>query len=238
MLNVTILPILEDNYAYIIRADDQIAIIDPGAAEPVIDYLEKHALTPDYIFNTHHHWDHVNGNLKIKEKYGCKIIGPKEGEDKIKGLDITKRHDDVFQFGNENVQVIKAAGHTNGHICFYFQQSKILFSGDALFSMGCGRLFEGTAEDMFAGFEHIKRLPDDTQIYCGHEYTLGNAEFCLTIEPDNQDIMQRYKEVQDLRAQNRPTIPTTLGQERKTNVFLRAETAQELKRIRELKDNA
>jgi hydroxyacylglutathione hydrolase len=238
MLDVTILPILNDNYAYILHSKDEVAVLDPGDAAPIIKYLEQHNWVPNYIFNTHHHGDHVAGNNEIKQKYNCRVVGPAEEKDKIKTLDVGLSHGEFFNFGGETIQVIKTAGHTNGHISFYFQSSNTLFCGDALFAMGCGRLFEGTPKDMFKGFQHIKRLPLDCKIYCGHEYTLTNAKFCLSIEPDNTDLIQRYKEVENLRRQKQPTIPTTLEQELKTNLFLMAETADALGKIRALKDRA
>lgn len=238
MLDITILPILEDNYCYIIQSNNLVGIIDPGEAKPVIAHLEKHNLKPDYIFNTHHHWDHVNGNKAIKQKYSAQIIAPKSESTKIKNSDIALSHDQTFTFGDEEIKIIKVAGHTMGHICFYFEKSKALFSGDALFSMGCGRLFEGNADDLFKGFEILRQLPDDTQIYCGHEYTETNGKFCLSVEPDNQDLIARYDEVIALRQANQPTIPTTLGLEKKTNLFLRAQTAEDLKILRDLKDKA
>ncbi len=238
MLDVTILPILEDNYTYIVRSGDCIAVIDPGDAAPIINYCNDHNIIPTHIFNTHHHWDHTDGNLEIKDKYNCPIIGPKDEQDKIKNLDIVLYHGEFFQIGHETIEVIKTSGHTNGHISFYCQNSKNLFCGDALFSMGCGRLFEGTPADMFKGFQHIKNLPLETKIYCGHEYTLNNAQFCSNIEPDNPDIITRTHEVEGLREKKIPTIPTTLEQELKTNVFLKAETVKELTQLRVLKDKS
>ena len=238
MLSVQILPILEDNYAFIVQSENKVAIVDPGDAKPVIDHLEKNNLTPDIILVTHHHWDHVNGIKEIKEKYGCTVIGPENERHKIEELDKGVSDCDSFYFDTEEIEVIEVAGHTQHHICFYFQQSQILFSGDALFSMGCGRLFEGTADDLFIGFQMLKTLPPETDIYCGHEYTQTNAEFCLTIDPDNQELKARAAEVKKLRAQNKPTIPSTMAQELETNSFLRAETPAELKHIRDLKDNS
>ena len=195
-------------------------------------------LTPNYIFNTHHHWDHVNGNKKIKDKYNCRLVAPQEEQDKIKDIDIGLSHGEMFQFGGDTIEVIKVSGHTNGHICFYFQNSKILFSGDALFAMGCGRLFEGNATDLFEGFQHLKKLPDDTQVYCGHEYTLTNAKFCLSVEPDNTDIISRAEEIKALLAAQQPTIPTTIALEKQTNLFFRAKTAESLRNLRDLKDSS
>lgn len=237
MLDVILVPILEDNYAYIIKSKDSVAVIDPGDAAPVIAVLEEMDLKPSFIFNTHHHWDHVNGNKKIKEKYGLEIIGPESERNKIPELDNGLKNADAFNFGDEVVGIIETRGHTLGHICFYFKNSKILFSGDTLFSLGCGRLFEGTAEDLFNAFKTLKALPDDTQIYCGHEYTLDNAKFCLNIAPDNQDLITRAEEIKNLRNKKQPTIPTALAQEKKTNVFLMAKNAEEFKELRKLKDN-
>ena len=238
MLNVTLIPILEDNYTYIIQSGNDVGIVDPGDAAPIINKLEELDLTPNYIFNTHHHWDHVNGNKKIKDKYNCRLVAPQEEQDKIKDIDIGLSHGEMFQFGGDTIEVIKVSGHTNGHICFYFQNSKILFSGDALFAMGCGRLFEGNATDLFEGFQHLKKLPDDTQVYCGHEYTLTNANFCLSVEPDNTDIISRTEEIKSLRAAQQPTIPTTIALEKQTNLFFRAKTAKDLKILRDLKDKS
>lgn len=237
MLNVTLVPILEDNYAYIIQSGDAVAVIDPGEADGVIHVLEKLKLEPQFIFNTHHHSDHVDGNKTIKDKYDVQILGPEKEAGKIPFFDKGFINGDVFQFGDEAVQIIETAGHTAGHICFYFLQSQTLFSGDALFSMGCGRLFEGTAEQLFEYMQRLKQLPDSTKIYCGHEYTEANANFCLSIYPDNKSIFKRAEEVQELRNKNQPTIPTTIEQEKKTNVFFMAKDAEEMKKFRGLKDN-
>ncbi len=237
MLTVTLVPILEDNYAYIIQSQDSIAIIDPGESKAIINALEKLNITPSFILNTHHHWDHVNGNKQIKEKYNVEIIGPESERKSIPELDTGLKNGDIFNFGDETVEVIETQGHTLGHICFYFKNSKILFSGDTLFSLGCGRLFEGTAEQSFNSFKKLKALPDDTKIYCGHEYTLENAEFCLSVDPDNQHLIKRIKEIENLRTNNKPTLPVTLEQEKKTNIFLKAKNAEEFKKFRELKDN-
>lgn len=237
MLNVTLIPILKDNYCYLIQSQNATAIIDAGEAESVITHLEQHKIIPQIIFNTHHHWDHVNGNKKLKKKYNCIIMGPEDEKDKIPLIEKTLSHGNVIDFGDEQIEVMKTAGHTIGHICFYFKNSKILFSGDTLFSLGCGRLFEGTADDLFQSLEKIKQLPDDTLIYCGHEYTENNARFCLTIEPNNQKLIGRAKKIKELRQNNMPTIPTTLRQEKDTNCFLRCNNAIELKKLRELKDS-
>lgn len=237
MLKVTLIPILEDNYSYIIQSGDVVGIIDPSEAKPIIEFLEKNNLTPSFIFNTHHHWDHVNGNKKIKAKYNCKIIGSDKEKNKIPDIDTPLFDGDIFKFGNETIKIIGTAGHTSGHICFFFKEAKVLFSGDTLFSLGCGRLFEGTAQQLYNSFERLKQLPDDTKIYCGHEYTLENSEFCIQVDPDNKKLIERIREAKNLRNKNQPTIPTTLAQEKETNSFLRAKSAEELKKLRELKDS-
>lgn len=236
MLNVTLLPILSDNYTYIIESGGNVGVIDPGEAEPIISFFKKKNIKPSIIFNTHHHYDHTDGNVALKEKYGCKIIGPEKDKHRIKEMDQGIGEKDTLQFGNEKIEIIDTVGHTSGHICFYFPDSHILFSGDTVFAMGCGRLFEGNAEDMYQSFSKIKKLPDNTKIYCGHEYTMSNAQFCLSIEPENEELMKRMADVQKMREEKIPTIPTTLGLEKETNVFMRAKTVQEFKQYRDLKD--
>lgn len=237
MIDVTLVPILSDNYAYVIKSGHTVAIVDPGEAEPVMDYLEAHNLRPDYILNTHHHGDHIAGNAEIKEKYGARLIGPATETNRITDMDETYAEGDTFDLGGETVKIIETPGHTSGHICFYFPDSHALFSGDTLFSMGCGRLFEGTAVQMWNSLSKILELPDDTMIYCGHEYTAANTKFCLSIEPDNKDLQARAEEVSSLRAAGKPTLPVSLATEKKTNVFLRAKNAARFAELRSLKDN-
>lgn len=236
MLDVTLLPILEDNYTYILQSGSEIAVLDPGDAEPIINYLEQHNLKPTMVLNTHHHWDHVNGNKQIKEKYNCPVIGPENERKKIKTLDTGLHPDDVFKFGDEEAIIIETSGHTMGHICFWFKNANILFSGDTLFSMSCGRLFEGSVADIYPAFEKFNAMPDETLIYCGHEYTQTNGNFCLTIEPENPNLQQRMNDVNIARKVNQPTIPTTIELEKKTNVFMRAKSAAEFKKYRDLRD--
>ena len=238
MLEVTLVPILEDNYAYIMQSGNDVAVLDVGEAKPVIVKLEEMGLTPTIIFNTHHHWDHVNGNTEIKKKYNATIIGPEKDKHRIPDIDKGLKDGDVLNFGDETIQITETPAHTSGHICFFFPQSKVLFSGDTLFAMGCGRLFEGTAEELFSAFDYFKTLPDDTKIYCGHEYTQSNGDFCLGIEPENTDLIERMEEVRLLRTQNTPTIPSTIELEKKTNVFLRAQNVETLKKYRQLKNKA
>lgn len=237
MLNVTLLPILDDNYTYIIQSGDIVGLVDVGDAKPVIDYCEANKLTPTILLTTHHHGDHIDGVKEIKDKYNIHHIAPEKDKDRIPNVDQYVNDDEIIIFGDEAAQVIETAGHTKNHINFWFKNSNILFSGDTLFAMGCGRLFEGTHEEMFNALQQLKSMPDETIIYCGHEYTLDNAKFCLSIEPDNQNIINRMKEVEDLRKNDTPTVPTTMAIERKTNVFIRANDVETFKKYRDLKDN-
>ena len=236
MLDVTLLPILEDNYCYIIQSAGKTAIIDPGEADPILKYLKENNLTPDYIIITHRHWDHIDGIEGIKEKFYIPVIGPEKEKDKIPLISQTLKEGDVFEFGDDQFEIIETPGHTIGHICYYSPQSKILFSADTLFAMGCGRLFEGTAENMFQSFEKLRTLPDETKVYCGHEYTMANANFCLSVDSENQELITHAEEMQKLRENNQPTIPTTIGMEKETNIFMRAKDASEFKKYRDLKD--
>jgi hydroxyacylglutathione hydrolase len=236
MLKVHIIPILQDNYTYILEASNAVAIVDPGEAAPVIEYLDSHNLKPTLIFNTHHHGDHIAGNAEIIERYRCKLAGPKSEIGRIPNMDILLSEAEEFSFAGESIHILETPGHTRGHIALYFPSGKTLFTGDTLFSLGCGRLFEGDAQTMWNSLQKIMVLPDETQIYCGHEYTLSNGKFCLSIEPENAALQARMREVEILRVQNKPTLPVTLGTEKKTNVFLNAKTAENFGRLRALKD--
>lgn len=238
MITVTLIPILKDNYAYLLEADTgDIAVLDPGEAGPIIDLLSEKNLKPDYIFNTHHHGDHTAGNAALLKHYDSKLAGPKADAHRIPNMEILLSESDSFRFGTENVQILETPGHTTGGICFYFPDSGCAFTGDCLFLMSCGRIFEGTSEQMWDSLSKIAALPDETLIYCGHEYTVSNAEFCLHVEPDNDLIKNRYEEVKSLRAQGLPTIPAPLSLEKQTNVFLRAGSAENFAVLRKQKDD-
>lgn len=223
MLEIVQIPVLSDNYLYLIHdpKSGDTAIVDPAVDEPVVAELEKRGWTLTHIFNTHHHWDHTGANLALKERYGLTIIGPAAERDRIPGLDIAVGEGDQAHLGDVAAYVFDVPGHTAGHIAYYFKDAGALFCGDTLFAMGCGRLFEGTADQMWHSLSKFLKLPDETQVYCAHEYTLANGKFALTVEPDNQALKTRMAEVEKLRAAGTPTIPTTIGLEKATNPFLR-----------------
>ena len=236
-LTITLIPVYRDNYAYLIQsAAGDAAIVDPGEAKPVLDYISAHNIKLSYILNTHHHWDHTTGNKEVANATGAKIVGPAAEEDKIGKLDIGLKDGDVFDLFGYKFNIIHTPGHTHGHICFYCADEKIIFTGDTLFSMGCGRLSEGTAEELFDSMNKLRPLPDDVLIYCGHEYTENNGNFALSITPDNSDIIARLDEVKALRAQGKPTLPSAMGVEKKTNIFLMAKTAADFADLRLKKD--
>jgi len=239
MTTVTLVPILDDNYCYIIETTDGEAIvIDPGEAAPVIAYLKRENFTPTTILNTHYHGDHTAGNSALRERYACPVLGPEKERGKIQSLTGTLKDGDILSLGDgkEDIHVMETPGHTSGAMCFYLPRGGILFTGDTLFSLGCGRIFDGTAAQYWDSLQKISALPDETLLYCGHEYTETNAAFCLSIEQDNIDLQQRAEEVSTLRTQGKPTLPVILGLEKKTNVFLRAGSAERFATLRALKD--
>lgn len=223
MLEIVQLPVLTDNYIYLIHdaRSGETAVVDPAVAEPVLDALAERGWTLNYILNTHHHHDHVGGNLALKQQTGCTIVAAEADRHRIPGIDLNVADGDNFQFGSETLKIMATPGHTSGHIVYYCANNQALFCGDTLFSMGCGRLFEGTAEQLWHSLEKIKALPESTRIYCAHEYTKANGNFALTIEPDNPALQRRLTEVTNLVAQKKSTIPSTLAQELATNPFLR-----------------
>ena len=226
MLSIIQIPVLTDNYIYLIheRVSDETAVVDPALALPVLDVLDKKGWRLNCILNTHHHWDHVGGNLELKQKTGCKIIAPQSDRHRIPGIDIGVSEGDVITLGAGMARVISTPGHTSGHIVYHFAEDNALFCGDTLFAMGCGRLFEGSAEQMWDSLQKLKALPASTRIYCTHEYTQTNGRFALSVEPDNTQLQQKMIEVQRLRAENKPTVPSTIEQERATNPFFRSDS--------------
>lgn len=226
MLEIIQIPVLNDNYIYLINdpVSGETAVVDPALAEPVIDALDEKQWQLTYILNTHHHWDHIGGNLALKEQTGCKIIGAKKDQHRIPGIDILVQENDQISLGTHHAIIIETPGHTSGHIVFYFADDSALFCGDTLFAMGCGRLFEGSAEQMWLSLNKLKSLPGPTRIYCTHEYTQSNGRFALTIEPDNKTLIARMEKVNHLRNRGLATIPSTIEQEKETNPFFRADS--------------
>lgn len=232
------IPLWEDNYIYLLheKQEDKTAVIDPGEAKAVNQTLKTKNLKLDFILNTHHHFDHTGGNLKLKKKWNCKIYGFEGDARRLPGIDIALKEGEVVSVGAMSFEVIFVPGHTVGHIAFWNKDNKILFCGDTVFAMGCGRLFEGSPEQMFSSLNKIKSLPVDTQIYCAHEYTLKNARFALKLEPSNPNLKKRFQKVTVLRKQNQATVPFSLKEEFLTNPFLRAKSVSEFARIRRLRD--
>ena len=234
---IEIIPCLSDNYSYLIheKKSNTVSIVDPSefkACDKVINKYKK----LDFILNTHHHADHVGANLQLKKKYNSKILGSSTDKDLIPGIDILLDENEKQKIGNLEFDVIFTPGHTKGHIVFFFRNEKIAFTGDTLFSLGCGRVFEGTHHEMFNSLNKIKNLPLDTKIYCGHEYTKSNLNFCLVYDSKNILLKEKKIDIQKKVNSKRPTIPSTLGQEVKTNIFLRCNDP-EIKHALSLKDS-
>lgn len=228
-MQIEIIPCLSDNYAYLIRHGEHCAVLDPSEAGPVKRALEKLGWRPDFILNTHHHNDHVGGNLALKEAYGAKVVGPGKDKARIPGIDIGVDEQSGWSFAGMPVTVLEVPGHTKGAITFVIGEHA--FTGDTLFAMGCGRLFEGDPPMMWASLSKLMTLPDATRIYCGHEYTESNGRFALTIEPDNGELVRRVADVKATRAEKHPTIPSTMGLEKQTNPFLRPGSAAIRKKL-------
>lgn len=225
MLEVDIIPALKDNYIFFLKDTHtgKTGIVDPGEAAPVLKYFKQNRISHlDQIFITHHHGDHIAGCPELIEKYGCTVIGAKKDLHRIPFITQAVSENDSIFLGSAEAKIFEIPGHTSGHIAYYFKNAKALFSGDTIFSMGCGRLFEGTPEQMWQSLSKLFALPSDTYIFCAHEYTLTNAGFCIEIEPDNQDIKKRISEARSLQEKGIPTIPTQIDLERKTNTLIRA----------------
>ena len=216
-------PCRSDNYGVLIRDAEAgvVASIDAPEGAVIDRELTDLGWKLTHIITTHHHFDHVEGHEALKAKYGCEIIGPAAEADKIPGIDLKIKEGDSFKFGNFFVHVIETPGHTLGQVNYHMPGAKVAFTGDTLFALGCGRVFEGTHAQMWSSMVKLKALPPETTIYCGHEYTLANAQFSLTIDPENEALKTRVKEIEDLRSKNKPTLPTTLEKELATNPFLR-----------------
>ena len=237
MIKVEIVNCLKDNFSYIIHNNDEAIVIDPSESIPIDQLLEKLKLKLKYILNTHHHLDHVDGNLSLKEKYNCKIIGFENDSKKIPGIDICLKNEEIFNEKNFKFKVYHTPGHTLGHICYHFFEDKKLFTGDTLFSLSCGRLFEGTYEDMYKSLSLIKTFDKDTLIYFGHEYTLSNSKFCINYDPDNENLKKKILEIRKNIKAGIPTTPSVLKDELECNIFLKAENIETFTKLRDLKDN-
>jgi hydroxyacylglutathione hydrolase len=238
MLEVAAVPVLNDNYVWLLRDPEtgETAAVDPSVGDPVLEAAEERGTPITQVLNTHWHPDHTGGNDAIRNATGCRITGPAEAE-KVSRMDRIVAEGDRIAVGNAEAIVWDIPAHTAGHIAYYFQDEGMIFVGDTMFAMGCGRLFEGTAEQMYANMQRIAALPEDVRIYCGHEYTLSNARFAVHADPGNQAVADRLAEVAVLRERGEVTLPTTVAEERATNPFVRASNAEEFARLRAAKDS-
>jgi hydroxyacylglutathione hydrolase len=238
-LEIVRVPVLSDNYSWLAHdaASGETMVVDPGEAQPVLDAAAARGWSIGAIWITHWHPDHTGGNTAVVAATGAKVIGPEAERAKIAGLDQGLAEGDDVRVGDHVATVMEVPGHTAGHIAFHFADDAAIFTGDTLFAMGCGRLFEGDAAQMHANMQRFAALPDDTQVYCGHEYTQSNGRYALVAEPDNSAIRDRMARVDAARAAGEATVPTTIGEERATNPFLRAADAATLARLRQGKDD-
>jgi hydroxyacylglutathione hydrolase len=236
-MQIVAVPAFTDNYLWLVHDEEsgETAVVDPGDARPVLAEAERRGWTIDQIWNTHWHPDHTGGNLAIKQATHARISGP--ARESIPGRDVGLVEGDTIRLGGYIGRVIEVPGHTMGHIALIFEQERVAFVGDTLFAMGCGRLFEGTAQQMYRSLQRLTSLPDNMQLYCAHEYTLANARFAVHAEPGNPATSARLDEVSELRKAGIPTVPTTVAQERETNPFVRATNEQEFARLRSEKDS-
>lgn len=237
-LEIVRIPALSDNYVWLVHEprSGETLVVDPAEADPVLAEAEARGWKIGQIWNTHWHGDHIGGNLAIKQATGCLITGPLAEADRIPTLDRHVGEGDVVRLGEAEAKVLEVPAHTAGHIAYHFAEARAIFVGDTLFAMGCGRLFEGTAEQMHDNLQRLAQLPPETQVYCAHEYTLSNGRFALTVEPENQALLQRMEQVEKAREQGTPTVPTSIALERATNPFMRVSTADELAVRRHAKD--
>lgn len=226
-LQVHQFPCRSDNYGFLAHDPQSglTACVDTPETDAINTALEEKGWQLTHILNTHHHGDHTGGNLDLKERWNCQIVGAANDAERIPGIDIRVSDGDDYTFGDMSARVFEVPGHTTGHIAYYFESEGIVFVGDTLFALGCGRLFEGTPSMMWNSLQKLMALPDETIVYCAHEYTQANAKFALTVEPGNRDLLARCKEIDELRAKGLPTVPTTIGLERATNPFVRPTSA-------------
>ena len=238
-MKIQIIPCLQDNYSYLIinEENNTACVIDPSEADPIIEYLENNEIKLKFILNTHHHYDHVGGNKELKEKYKASVIGYSGDKQRIPEIDILLNDQETWIHENFEAKVIYIPGHTLGHICFYFYKEKSVFTGDTLFSLGCGRIFEGTYSQMFDSLMKFKKLPEDTKVYCGHEYTKKNSDFCLTHDANNSNLKTMIHCIDAKLKDGLPTIPSTIKDELECNIFLRSSNLETFSKLRDLKDD-
>ena len=238
-MRIEIIRCLQDNYSYLVidESNNFACVIDPSEARPIISFVEKNNIKLMYILNTHHHFDHIGGNKEIKKRFGSTILGFKEDSHRIPGIDILLEDNQIWEAQNFTAKVIHIPGHTSGHICFHFFNEKLAFTGDTLFSLGCGKIFEGTYKQMYDSLNKIKSLPKETKVYCGHEYTLNNSKFCIEYDPKNLDLKKKVEIINKKIKNGLPTIPTTIKEELDCNIFLRTKDLESFSKLRDLKDN-
>ena len=238
-MKIQIIPCLKDNYSYLIidEKSNIACVVDPSEAEPIIKYLENTQIELKFILNTHHHYDHVGGNKELKEKYGASVVGYKGDKERIPEIDILVSDEETWIYKNFTAKIIHIPGHTLGHICFYFYKNDLVFTGDTLFSLGCGRIFEGTNEQMFNSLMKLKDLPKNTKIFCGHEYTNQNSKFCITHDKNNEKLKVKINDIELKLRKGLPTIPSTIQDELDCNIFLRSNNMKTFSKLRDLKDN-
>ena len=238
MVRIACVPALSDNYIWLMHdpASGETVVIDPAVAEPVLAEASARGWRITQIWNTHWHPDHTGGNAEVKAATGCTITGPAAEAERIPTLDRQVREGDIVTLGAIEARVLETPAHTAGHITYHLAGESLLFPGDTLFAMGCGRLFEGDAGQMHANLQRLAALPPETRVYCAHEYTLSNARFAVTAEPENEQLRQRLEQVEAARERGEATVPTTIALERATNPFIRASSAAALAALRQAKD--
>ena len=238
-MKIEIIKCLNDNYSFIIvdETNQNACVVDPSEAKPIINFIESNKINLKYILNTHHHYDHVGGNLELKKKYNSSVVGFKGDKDRIPEVDILVEDNQIWKGGNFEAKILHIPGHTTGHIAYHFFKEKKIFTGDTLFSLGCGKIFEGTYEQMFNSLNKIKKLSKDTEIYCGHEYTMQNANFCIANDSKNLKLKDRIIKIKEMLENGLPTIPSILDDEIQCNIFLKAKDVKSFSELRDLKDN-
>ncbi len=238
-MKIEIIKCLTDNFSYLLINEKNLdaCVVDPGEAKPVLEYIKKNNLNLKYILNTHHHGDHIGGNNILKKEFNAKILAFEDDKDRIPMIDIPLKDNQVWKDGIFEFKVIHVPGHTSGHICFHFFKEKTVFTGDTLFSLGCGRIFEGSYEDMFNSLLRLKVLPPETKVYFGHEYTLNNAIFCQRFDQNNSELNKKILNIKKKLDNGFPSVPSTIKDELNCNIFLRAKNQEEFSKLRDLKDN-